>query len=110
MFAEACRIAKGFTRPVATSIRFQDGTVSTSLNSFIVVNREGWVITAGHTFDSLVKYEKDRSKIEEITRMNVSGQTGAPSNVAKMDPKFILNHFNTLFWTSIGTRGTPGTF
>jgi hypothetical protein len=95
MFAEACRIAKGFTRPVATSIRLQDGTVSSTLNSFIIVNRDGWAITAGHTFDSLVKYEKDRNKIEEITRMNVSGQTGAPSNVAKMDPKFILNHS---FW------------
>ncbi len=95
MFAEACRIAKGFTRPVATSIRLQDGTISTSLNSFIIVNRDGWAITAGHTFDSMVKHENDRKKMEEINRMNVAGQTGAPTNSVKMDPKFILNHS---FW------------
>ncbi len=95
MFAEACRIAKGFTRPVATSIRYQDGTVSSALNSFIIVNRDGWAITAGHTFDSIVKHENDRKKIEEINRMNVAGQAGAPTNSVKMDPKFILNHS---FW------------
>ncbi|MBR4226545.1 MAG: trypsin-like peptidase domain-containing protein [Candidatus Methanomethylophilaceae archaeon] len=95
MFAEACRIAKGFTRPVATSIRYQDGTVSSALNSFIIVNRDGWAITAGHTFDSVVKHENDRKKMEEINRMNVSGQAGAPANAVKMDPKFILNHS---FW------------
>ncbi len=93
MFAEACRIAKGFTRPVATSIRFQDGTVSTSLNSFIVVNREGWVITAGHTFDSLRKFENDVKKIEEIRSMSSHGE-GSPGTV-KTDPKLIQNHS---FW------------
>ncbi len=95
MFSEACRIAKGFTRPVATSIRYQDGTVTTTLNSFIVVNRDGWAITAGHTFDPLVKHENDKKKIEEINRMSASGSAGGPSASVKMDPKFILNHS---FW------------
>ncbi|MBR6205345.1 MAG: trypsin-like peptidase domain-containing protein [Candidatus Methanomethylophilaceae archaeon] len=95
MFAEACRTAKGFTRPVATSIRYQDGTVTTALNSFIIVNRDGWALTAGHTFDTLVKHENDRKKMEEISRMSAPGQPGAPSSPVKMDPKFILNHS---FW------------
>ena len=66
MFVDACRKAKGFTRPVATSLRYQDGTVGTALNSFIMVNSDGWAITAAHTVDSLVKHEADRKKIAEI--------------------------------------------
>ncbi|MBR4503551.1 MAG: trypsin-like peptidase domain-containing protein [Candidatus Methanomethylophilaceae archaeon] len=99
MFADACRIAKGFTRPVATSLRFQDGAISTILNSFILVNEDGWAITAGHTFDSLVKFEGDRKKIAEINQMN-SGS----SEPAKMDPKFILNHSFWWGWDGVMIR------
>ena len=99
MFADACRIAKGFTRPVATSLRFQDGAISTILNSFILVNEDGWAITAGHTFDSLVKFEGDRKKIAEINQMNSES-----SEPAKMDPKFILNHSFWWGWDGVMIR------
>ena len=94
MFVDACRKAKGFTRPVATSLRYQDGTVGTTLNSFIMVNRDGWAITAAHTFDSLVKHEADRKKIAEIENMQAPAD-GSPRAPPKLDPKFILNHS---FW------------
>ena len=95
MFVDACRKAKGFTRPVATSLRYQDGTVGTTLNSFIIVNRDGWAITAAHTFDSMVKYEADRKKIAEIEKMQGATVDGSPRPPSKLDPKFILNHS---FW------------
>ncbi len=91
MFANACRMAKNFTRPVATSVRLQDGTLETTLSTFIVVNRDGWAITAGHLLDSFFKYNEDLKKINEVKKINGDN----PDSKAKTDPKTIVNHS---FW------------
>ena len=81
MFADACGKVSEFSRPVVISTRHQDGTIKTECGTFIVLNRDGWIITAGHMYDSYVKYQGDRKKAEEIEELNAtrSSRPGAPS-------------------------------
>ena len=69
MFADACQRVSEFIRPVVVSTRLQNGEVRTQCGTFIVVNRDGWVITAGHLYDSFVKYQTDLNKLREIKEL-----------------------------------------
>ncbi len=97
MFAEACEKAKEFTRPVVVSTRHHSGEVKAECASFMVLNREGWIVTAGHVYDSYVKFQQDQNKMREIQSLNESrmSRPGAPSGEIKQDPEFITNHS---FW------------
>lgn len=53
MFADAIEIAGGFTRPLVVSTRMADGTVRCSIGAYIVLNAEGWALTAAHMMDAL---------------------------------------------------------
>jgi hypothetical protein len=48
MFAEAYAIASAYTHPVITSVRKLNGEVQSGLAAFIVLNDDGWILTAGH--------------------------------------------------------------
>lgn len=61
MFADACEKAAEYTRPVIISTRSVDGTVNASCGAFIVLNDEGWIMTAGHLFDSYTIYQGDQN-------------------------------------------------
>ena len=104
MFAEACRRAAEYTRPVVVSTRHQNGTVKTESGSFVVLNRDGWIVTAGHMYDSFVRYQTDRNKLKEVESLNASRsqRPGAPSSQVKPDPELIRNH--SFWWGWDGVR------
>ena len=97
MFADACQKAMKYTRPVAISTRQHDGTLRTEVGTMIIVNSAGWMITAGHVFDSFFKFQGDMKKIEEINSINSSRsqKPNAPSSEIKLDKSLITNHS---FW------------
>lgn len=106
MFADACSRVEEFARPLVISTRHQDGSVTTECGTFIVLNREGWVLTAGHMYDSFVKFQGDRKKAEEIEELNRTrvARPGSPSAQVKIDPTFITNH--SFWWGWDGVRIT----
>lgn len=53
MFAKAYELAAGFTRPVVTSQVTIAGTCSTSIGAFVILNDEGWILTAWHIIDAM---------------------------------------------------------
>lgn len=55
MFAAAYSQAIAFTKPVIISHVQQDGQCFGGIASFVVVNDEGWILTAGHVFDEAEK-------------------------------------------------------
>ena len=110
MFAKACERVYKFTRPLITSMRTVDGTVSSSCGTFIIINPEGWILTAGHLFDSFVKYQQDMKKIKEVEEINarkasmaVPGAMTLPDTI-QLDPKWITNH--SFWWGGDGLRIT----
>ena len=110
MFAKACERVYKFTRPLIISTRTVDGTVSSSCGTFIIINPEGWILTAGHLFDSFVKYQQDMKKIKEVEEINarkasmaVTGAMTLPDTI-QLDPKWITNH--SFWWGGDGLRIT----
>lgn len=110
MFAKACERVYKFTRPLIISTRTVDGTVSSSCGTFIIINPEGWILTAGHLFDSFVKYQQDMKKIKEVEEINarkasmaVQGAMTLPDTI-QLDPKWITNH--SFWWGGDGLRIT----
>ena len=86
MFADACEKAMRFTRPVIVSTRCVDGTTQSGCGAFIVINRDGWIITAGHLFSQFIKFQQDKKKIDEIDKNGGQEQK---------DPKWFTHHS---FW------------
>ncbi len=97
MFADACQKVSEFTKPVITSTRLQDGSVTTESGTFIVLNREGWIVTAGHIYDTFMKFQTDQNKMREVQKLNESraSRPGSPGVEIKMNPNYITNHS---FW------------
>ena len=50
MFAKAFAIAAGYTRPVVVSSRRVNGDCQSSVGAYVIINREGWFLTAAHLF------------------------------------------------------------
>ncbi len=65
MFSKACAIAAEYTFPVFVSYYFFDKTVESSLGSFVIINDEGWVITAAHILDSAMLGQQHALEIQK---------------------------------------------
>jgi hypothetical protein len=74
MFADAYEIASEYTFPVIISSIDTKGACKAAIGSFVIVNREGWALTAAHIFKECLSlqescatvqdYESKKSKIE----------------------------------------------
>lgn len=104
MFADACEKAAEFTRPVIISTRSLDGTVSASCGAFVVLNDDGWIMTAGHIFDSYTIFQGDQNKIREVDSVNANRRPGSPEVPLRKDPKWLTNH--SFWWGWDGVRLT----
>ncbi|MCL2712439.1 MAG: trypsin-like peptidase domain-containing protein [Methanomassiliicoccaceae archaeon] len=103
MFGDACEKAMRFTRPVITSTREYDGTVKCSCGAFIVLNDDGWILTAGHIFDSFVAHKEHGKKIKEIEEQNShKGISDRNRPKLKIDPSWLTNH--SFWWGWDGVR------
>jgi hypothetical protein len=73
MFSIALDKARKFTMPVMMTHRFRNGRISSSLGTCVVVNNQGWALTAAHILADLLKpqesvpeiakYEADKAAI-----------------------------------------------
>jgi hypothetical protein len=68
MFRDACRKARGFTRPIFSVWRHIDGRAGHSAASLVIVNPHGWFVTAAHIFTPLTKAMTDASAVQEYTQ------------------------------------------
>lgn len=62
MFAEGHKIARSFTRPIVISQRMSNGQMSTGIGAYIVVNRDGWIVTAAHIVIGLRRLAESREQ------------------------------------------------
>ena len=82
MFVNAIEKAAAFTFPLIISNRLQDGTVTSNLGSFVIINEEGWFITAGHIVQETYIHQ------QHLNEYNNYKQGGKVT----LNPKWILNH------------------
>lgn len=82
MFVDAITTASSFTFPLIISNRFQDGSISSHLGSFVLLNEEGWILTAAHIIGETKKHLEH---VEEY-RNYLHGEG------VVINPKWILHH------------------
>lgn len=51
MFVDAYALAEHFTRPLVVSTRRLSGAVERAVATWVLLNADGWFLTAGHVFD-----------------------------------------------------------
>ena len=61
MFSKAVPIAAGFTRPVVISSRTAQGECTATIGAYVVVNREGWILTTSHLLE-IVRVQQDSAR------------------------------------------------
>jgi len=97
MFRQAIALAGGFTSPVVLSRKTVEGACSSAIGAFVVVNRDGWIITAGHMLKQLEDlilgdqsrraYKSQRAAIENDSSI---GSSEKKRRIAAL-PKFKKN-------------------
>lgn len=65
MFASALQTVEKFVRPVVVSKRLYSGKVESGIATFIVVNEEGWILTAAHVFSDLIAHHQHMQDVAE---------------------------------------------
>ena len=101
MFADACSKAKQYARPVIDSIRTFDGTVTSTVATFVVLNSDGWIVTSGHIFDNFVRFQTDQRKINELKELK---ESSLGSDVPDPNPDAIVNHSFWWGWDGVVLR------
>ncbi|MEW5989718.1 MAG: serine protease [Chloroflexota bacterium] len=80
-FADAVELAQGFTFPVVAAYRTWHGDVKSSAGAFVVLNSDGWIVTAAHMLRIATQAQGDRPKVDELEsqiRLAESDATARP--------------------------------
>jgi len=64
MFSRALEKTTKFTLPVIFTRRFRKSQLSSSLGSFVVINRDGWMVTADHIVADLLKFADSQREMQ----------------------------------------------
>lgn len=109
MFAAACATAREFTRPVITSFRHESGECGSGIGAFIIINQEGWIVTANHILtgigtlvDSNENY-KNILKFRQDTINDISIKNGEKQRILNTNKvtKELITHIHT-WWGGAG--------
>lgn len=113
MFASALAKANAFTQPVIISTLLHNGEVRCGCGAFVVLNPEGWIVTAAHIFNTLVTANLHKAEIAaydaEVARIQAIPGLKAKHVKSKIDrvsrnPEWIVNH--SYFWNEATIRVT----
>jgi len=65
MFVNAIKLVSSFTHPVIISKRLDSGKVECGCATFIVLNSDGWVLTASHVFNDQKLFNQQKEEREK---------------------------------------------
>ncbi|MFN8143600.1 MAG: serine protease [Bacteroidia bacterium] len=93
MFANAYEIASKFTHPVLLSFRYFDKTVESGLGSFVILNEEGWILTAAHILDPMFMFQQHAAEIAKYNQsMQSISSTDQRISYFSPNPKWLVNY------------------
>jgi len=111
MFAKAYSLVSAFTKPLIISVRFYDGTVECNGGAFVIVNEEGWIITAAHLLQSLVMFQQHQKEliafraqleaVEKDSTLNTK-QKHKKLRQIQVNKRWITNH--SFWWGKDGVQ------
>jgi Trypsin-like peptidase domain len=103
MFANANALARRFTHPMIVSSRRWSGSVDVSVGAYVVLNREGWIVTSAHVFGLASKAQADAPKVASLNARIAALRAGPQTPSSKVtrelgelersaEPGWITNH------------------
>jgi hypothetical protein len=104
MFQKAYNLANRFTQPFIICTHHFDGSVESGLGTFVVINKEGWAMTAAHNFQVVFNFNQHQIELknykESLQMINVSTQLNEEEkqtqrNALSPNPKWI-EHYTIL--------------
>lgn len=111
MFKDACDLARQFTRPVVISTRLNDGKCSSGIGSFVVINRDGWALTAWHIVEEAEKasaaattfagLEAQRTAIRDNANLTHNERTRQLRTIRRATPTDITNASTWWSWDGV---------
>jgi hypothetical protein len=111
MFAKAYNLASDFTKPVIISVRFYDGTVECNGGAFILVNDEGWIITAAHLLQSFAIFQQHQKEFSAFKAQLEAIEKNSTLNAAQKHKKLRRIQANkhwitnlSFWWGNAGLR------
>jgi hypothetical protein len=111
MFAKAYALASAFTKPVIISVRLYDGTVECNGGAFVIINDEGWIVTAAHLLQSFVviqQHQKElsafKARLEAVEKDSALTEKQKRKKLRQLqaNPRWITNH--SFWWGKDGVR------
>ena len=88
MFQAAFGIARGYTRPVVFSTRTVSGKCKSGIGSFVILNDEGWILTAYHILAdnlAIVSAEAEtKARLGAIAAIRADADLSAKDRAAKL--------------------------
>lgn len=105
MFATAYEKAKKFTHPVIISTLKWNGDVKCGCGSFIILNKEGWILTASHILRPMLSFKEDQEAIQKHQQKvdTIEKDTGLTAKQKKKkvrklhtNPNWLKDH--SLWW------------
>lgn len=111
MFAKAYALASEFTQPVIISTRLYSGEVKCGVAAFVVLNKEGWIVTAAHVWNAFVARREHLKQIRQYEAALQAIQTNSAASTQqktnkmrqlKSNPQWISNH--SFWWAWPGVR------
>ena len=111
MFAAALKRVIPFTHPVIVSKRLASGQVECGCAAFIILNADGWILTAAHVINDLIvkqAHDRERAQYEaDVAAVEADARLGAKQRkrrIAKLprNPQWITNI--SYWWGADGVR------
>ena len=68
MFAKAIQNVEPYTMPVVISAKLFDGSIQSGCGTFIVLNKEGWILTAAHIVQQLNLFQQHQKELVEYQK------------------------------------------
>lgn len=112
MFKKAISAASNYTCPVILSRKTVKGSCSSSIGAFVIVNDEGWVITAFHVLEQLdeldkgqklaADYQAQYDAIVNDPKLDSKGRKRKFSKLKKLPPD--ATHKSSAWWAKDGVQ------
>lgn len=110
MFANACSIARGFTFPIIISYKQVNGECFSIIGSFVIINEDGWFVTAHHIILQLYNLQTSYNSYHDLLARRKSIQEDAniiqpirkkQLSQMKIEPTAICNFSVWLGWDNV---------
>ena len=104
MFSKAVSVAAGFTRPLVISSRTAQGVCSSAIGAYVVLNRDGWILTAGHLLDIVQKHQESARRHRDYQGNVVEFRRGGAADKRLRRPAASPVRNHSVWWGVDGAR------